>query len=100
MEAQKPETVYDNIVAHIKKQGGEPSGWYAGIASDWEDRLFNQHNIPRKDYWRTTEQCYTSDDARKVERALLNYGCDGGGGGGDETTVYVYAYLKGEMTDP
>jgi hypothetical protein len=100
MEAQKPETVYDNIVAHIKKQGGEPSGWYTGIASDWEDRLFNQHNVPRKDYWRIAKQCYTSDEARKVERALLNYGCDGGPSGGDETTVYVYAYLKGSMTQP
>jgi len=27
-------------------------------------------------------------------------GCDGGVGGGDETTVYVYTYLKGAMTNP
>ena len=100
MEAKKPETVYDDIVAYIKKQGGEPSGWYVGIASDWGDRLFNQHNVPREGYLWIARQCYTSDAARKVERALLNHGCDGGGGGGDETTVYVYAYLKGSLTDP
>jgi len=100
MEAISKEEAYNQIVAHIKKQGGAYSDWYCGIASDWEDRLFNEHKVPRKDHWRTTQQCHTNDDARAVENRLLGLGCDGGAGGGDSTTVYVYAYLKGTMTNP
>ena len=50
MEAQDVQQVYDEIVAHIKKQGGAYSKWYCGIASDWEDCLFNEHQVPRKDH--------------------------------------------------
>lgn len=98
MEAQDTQQVYDEIVAHIGEQKGKYSQWYCGIASDWEDRLFNDHQVPRKGHWRITCQCHNSDDARAVEKALVKLGCDGGPGGGDETTVYVYAYLKGSMT--
>ncbi len=100
MEAISKEEAYNLIVAHIKKQGGAYSGWYCGIASDWEERLFNEHKVPRKDHSRTTQKCFTSDNARAVENASLRLGCDGGVGGGDRTTVYVYAYLKGTMTNP
>lgn len=100
MTPQAAQTVYDEIVAHIGKQGGSYSSWYAGIASDWEDRLFNDHQVPKKDYWYIARQCLTDTDARNVEAALIKLGCDGGGGGGDHTTVYVYAYLKGSVTDP
>ncbi|MBA7662385.1 hypothetical protein ES703_70414 [subsurface metagenome] len=86
MEPQGKQKVYDEIVAHI--------------ASDWEDRLFNDHKVPRKDYWRIVCQCYNNEDARTVEGALHELGCDGGAGGGDETTVYVYTYLKGTVTNP
>jgi hypothetical protein len=92
--------VYDEIVAHITKQGGAYSTWYCGIASSVKARLFDDHNVPQKDYWYIASQCYDSDDARKVEDKLLRLGCDGGAGGGDQTTVYVYAYLKGTMTNP
>ena len=100
MKPQEAQQVYDEIVAHIKKQGGIYSNWYCGITSDWEDRLFNDHQVPRKDYWYIARQCYNDNDARIVESALLRFGCDGGAGGGDQTTVYVYAYLKGTMTTP
>jgi hypothetical protein len=100
MEVQTAQQVYNEIEAHIKKQGGAYSDWYIGIASDWENRLFNEHQVPRKDYWFITRQCQNNQAARNVEEALLKLGCDGGGGGGDDKTVYVYAYLKGTMTNP
>ena len=100
MTPEAAQTAYDKIVAHINKQGGSYSSWYAGITSDWEGRLFGDHQVPRKDYWRTVHQCFTDTDARYVERALLNLGCDGGSGGGDLSTVYVYAYLMGPQTNP
>ena len=100
MKPQIAKEVYDEIVAHIEKRGDAHSSWYCGIASDWEDRLFNEHQVPRKDYWWIARQCYDNESARNVEKALLELGCDGAAGGGDDTTVYVYAYLKGTMTNP
>ncbi len=100
MEAQDVQQVYDEIVAHIKKQGGAYPKWYCGIASDWEDCLFNEHQVPRKDHWRIVRQCHNDTDARAVEDALHKLDCGGGPGGGDQTTVYVYVYLKGTMTSP
>ena len=100
MEPQTAEDVYNEIVAHIDKQGDAYSSWYCGIASDWEDRLLNEHKVPRGKYWRIARQCYNSEAARDVEKALLMLGCDGAPGGGDENSVYVYAYLKGTMTNP
>ena len=101
MQPQTAQEVYNEIVAHIKKQGGEYSTWYCGITSDWASRLFNEHQVPRsEDYWYIARQCHDNESARNAETALLKLGCDGGVGGGDSGTVYVYAYLKGTMTNP
>ena len=100
METQAAQKVHDEIVAQIRSQRGAYSSWYAGIASDWEDRLFNEHQVPRQGHWYIARQCYNDTEARAVEKALLQLGCDGGRGGGDPTTVFVYAYLKGTMTNP
>lgn len=100
MNAQQAQDVYKEIVAHIKKQGGNESTWYCGIASDWEKRVFGDHNVPRENHWFIARQCFNDKDARLVEQALLELGCDGGSGGGDSTTVYVYAYLKSSITNP
>ena len=93
---------YDEIVAYIKEKGGAYSQWYCGIAADWEDRLFTGHQIPGKAYqwWIVPGKCVSNAAARKAEDALHELGCDGAPGGGDETTVYVYAYLKGTTTNP
>ena len=100
MEAQSAQQVYDEIVAHINKQGGPYSSWYCGIAANWQSRLFDDHKVPRKDHWYVARQCYNNEAARSVEDALVEAGCDGGPGGGDASTVCVYAYLKGTMTNP
>ncbi len=105
MEAVDKEQAYDEMVEHINKQVKEPGGayskWYCGIASDWYERLFKEHNVPTgEDWWRTVRKCFNSYDSRVVETKLHKLGCDGGPSGGDKTTVYVYAYLKGTMTKP
>ena len=100
MEPQDKQKVYDEIVAHIKLNDGKYSNWYCGITSDWVSRLFDDHQVPRENHPYIARQCYNNDDARAVESALLELGCDGALGGGDETTVYVYAYLKGTTTKP
>ncbi len=100
MKPQDVGQVFNEIKAHIDEQGGPYRNWYCGIASDWEDRLYNEHKVPRKNHWRITRQCHNDEDARTVETELLEMGCTGGIGGGDETTVYVYGYLKTSVTDP
>jgi len=86
MEAQGVQQVHDEIVAHIKLSVDKYSNWYCGIASDWRSRLFDDHQVPKKGHSWIARQCYNSDDARAVESALLNLGCDGGVGRGDHTT--------------
>jgi len=91
---------YEEILAHINKQGSSYPDWYCGIASNWVNRLLLEHKVPREGHPYIARQCYTSDDARNVQSALIELGCDGAPGGEDKTSVYVYAYLKGTMTKP
>ena len=100
MKPQIVKEVCNEIVAYMKLNDGKYSNWYCGIASDWASRLFKDHHVPIEGHPCTVRQCYTNDDAKAAEEALLELGCDGGVGGGDDTTVYVYAYLKGTMTNP
>jgi len=94
--AQEP---YNQIIAHIREEGSAASNWYAGIASNWESRL-EDHNVGIGEGWYIVRGCQSDTTARAVEKALIEYGCDGGGGGGDESTVWVYAYLKTPSTQP
>ncbi len=41
-------TIVNDIKAHADKGGGGYSSWYCGIASDPDQRLFNDHNVPKK----------------------------------------------------
>jgi hypothetical protein len=98
--AKTAQQAYDEIVEYIQKCDRHYSHWYAGIASDPRNRLFQDHNvIEETDPW-IFRYCISSKAARNVEEALLELGCDGGPGGGDETTDYVYAYLKSSHTSP
>jgi len=100
MQPQTVQKVYDEIAAYIKERSGASSSWYCGITSSWVSRLFEDHQVPKEGHSYIARQCYTGDNARAVETELLKLGCDGATGGGDETSVYVYAYLKGTMTNP
>ena len=86
--------ILNEIVAHANKEGGGYGSWYAGVASDPEQRLFSDHNVPRQDAWWIHREAASSTSARDVEAALLRLGFDGGPGGGDYTTEHVYAYRK------
>ena len=87
----KKNTVISDINDHIKKCGGSYSNWYAGIATDPSDRLFNDHNVDKdNDAW-VYRDCGTESAARAVEKHFLNLGCKGGPGGGI-APQYTYAY--------
>lgn len=80
------------INAHMVKVGGAYREWYAGIATDPRDRLFNDHHVNEKnDAWIYLD-AGTPSAARQVENHFLSQGCQGGSGGGDDSTKYVYAY--------
>ena len=98
--AKTAQEAYDEMLAHIQKQGGSFSSWYCGITENIENRLFRDHNVPKKDHWFIHRRCINNDAARNAEKALLDKGCDGGAGGGDEDADYVYAYLKTSVTEP
>ena len=100
MQNLDAQAVVDQIAAHIQKQGGNLSDWYAGITADVDQRVFGDHAVPKKDHWRIHRQANSSNAARAAEKALLDWGCDGGDGGGDDRSVFVYAYLKAPFTRP
>ncbi|MDD4287500.1 MAG: hypothetical protein PHO20_00845 [Candidatus Peribacteraceae bacterium] len=93
-------SIFQEIENHRHKCGGSPSSWYAGIAADPEDRLFNEHGVTKgQDAW-IYRDAGTSSASRAIEKALLDLGYDGGGGGGDGDTRYIYAYKKSYRTNP
>lgn len=93
-------SIIQEIENHRQNNGGTRSQWYAGIASDPKDRLFNEHGVVNgQDAW-IHRDAGSSTAARSIEKALLDSGYDGGGGGGDASTRHVYAYKKSWRTDP
>jgi len=98
--AKTEQEIFNEIIAHIRNQGGHFSSWYCGITEDIQTRLFGDHKVPRKNHWFIYRQCANNIAARNVENALIAEGCDGGPGGGDFDAIYVYAYLKNQITNP
>ena len=96
-----PQQIQDEIIHVINMEKGPYNEWYVGITSNPHLRLFQDHNVEVKDSWWIIKKAKSSEDARSVEKTLIEiYGMDGGGGGGDEKTVYVYAYKKTVTTNP
>jgi len=86
------------IRAYIAQCGGNYPAWYAGIASNPQERLFSGHSVKeRSDCW-IYRTCDSNADARSVENALLSLGAKGGPCGGDDATKAVYAYKIGTHT--
>lgn len=100
MTVKSVKTICDEIARHISAQGGAKNTWYVGIAADITQRLHGDHRVPEVDHWFIWHEASTSDEARIIEKAFLEWGCDGGPGGGDHTTRFVYAYLKTSGTNP
>ncbi len=100
MTANSNEVICSDISAHINQQGGARSSWYVGIASDVQQRLFGDHRVPKQGHWYIYREALSSHHARAIEKAFLDWGCDGGPGGGGSDTTYVYAYLKTAITMP
>lgn len=72
MTPQPAQSVYAEIVAHIGKQGGTYSSWYCGIASDGEDSIFKDHQVPKKGHWYIARQCYNAPMPEMWSRLCLS----------------------------
>jgi hypothetical protein len=98
--AKTNEVIIAEIKAFMAKWGGYYSDWYAGIASDPRQRLFNDHNVDeKKDGW-IFREAFNSESARSVEDYFVNVlKTSGNTGGGDNTTKFVYAYKKASHTN-
>ena len=81
------------IDTYIQRSGVRNSGWYVGITSDVEERLFGYHQVPRQNSWWIYRRCPNATEARELEAAYHRAGCKGAGGGGDNDAVYIYAYV-------
>jgi hypothetical protein len=89
--------IFAEVVNHVGHN--RFSEWYAGIAADVEDRLFNAHGVDRNNGRWIYRPAPSSVDARLAENMLLNAGFDGGPSGGSIATSYVYAYEKTPSTN-
>ncbi len=99
MERQDFQSVFDDIVAHIEKQSGKYDTWFVDITSNWKNSIFKEHKVPPKGYWWMVRQCYTPIAAKAVKGSLVELGCEEGPNDEDgRNVIYVYAYLKGEVT--
>ncbi len=93
--------IINEITDHLVKGcgGGYFSDYYVGITKDVQQRLFGEHNVPRKGYCYIFRKTYSEDVARQIERYFLDKGMKGGGGGGDGQSVFVYVYkIVNEIT--
>ena len=92
--ALSTKTIIDEVVNHLLNGcgGGDYSDYYVGITKSTENRLFGDHQVPKKGHCYIFREAFTDTDAREVEKHFIDKGMKGGGGGGDEESIYVYVY--------
>ena len=102
MTTQKEQAaeIVQDIMNHIKAEGGNFARWYVGITARPRIRLFDEHRVKEK----TDRWIYRPATSHTVARAVEEYfikkkGTQGGGGGGDSSSKYVYAYKTSLHTD-
>ena len=86
-------TIANQIQIHADKEGSGYHQWYCGIAADPDQRLFDEHNVPRGEgkAWWIQKNAGSEQIARDTENYLIGLGFDGAAGGGDYSTIHVYA---------
>ena len=88
----------DRLISEVEEyaapfKGSEsPYGWYVGITSQPERRLFQDHKVNRDDGAWIYGKANSNAEARQVEEYFLERGFEGGPGGGKEDALYIYAY--------
>ncbi len=73
------------------------SDFYIGITNDIERRLFEEHKVPKEDYWWIYRKADNDESARLIEKNFLDKGMQGDTGGGSNC-LYVYCYEISNLT--
>ena len=92
MQTQIAPVVSSEIDAHMRRSAIPNSGWYVGVTSDVEERLFGFHKVPRQNHWFIYRRCMNATAARALETAYHKAGCKGSTGGGNDDCAFIYAY--------
>lgn len=90
---QVSNTIITEIDAYMLKSGIVNGGWYVGITSDVENRLFGYHKVSKQNGTWIYRYASNSNQARDIEAAYHAAGCKGAGGGGDDAATCIYAYV-------
>jgi len=90
-------TIVKEMIDKIDKNGGTPSEWYTGIATNPKERLEQHKALDSK--W-IYDNAGSNDVARKIEDHMTKVvKTKGGGGGGDKNSTSVYCYKITATTD-
>ena len=95
--AESQEAIKKKINSYINRHGGDFPKWYVGITNDVERRL-GEHNVKDNDP-HTSEEAYTENSAREVEKYYIEEKETQGGSGGGSNPTFVYAYKTAPHTD-
>lgn len=82
--------IINQILNYVGQFQGTYSDWVVGITND-PNRRFREQDNPNA--WKSW-YCESEQNARQIERYLLDLGFDGDTGGGEINTVFVYVYRK------
>lgn len=97
---QYAEDIIKKIGSEIQRVGLPHSRWYVGIAENPKERVFGAHSVSEELDIFFICKANSAEEARIAENELLKKGCDGGSGGGNQDSIWVYAYLKSNRTNP
>jgi hypothetical protein len=90
----------DDLESHARDNSGRLRDWYAGVTEDWEQRLFDGHNVSRKQGEYKVREASSEKIARSTEDKLHARGFQGSHGGGDESSQkFVYVYRTRNRTE-
>jgi len=91
------QTMVNYFVNYINENGGNPSEWYTGIASEPKVRLGQHKALDSK--W-AFDDAGSDNVARTIEDHMTKVvKTQGGGGGGDQDSTWVYCYKTTSTTD-
>lgn len=84
--------IVNDILVYVDECGWGKYGWYVGIATDIEKRLFSDHNVNKESEPWIYKLTNSENEARETEKELLARLSFKGGPGGGDKPLYVYAY--------
>ncbi len=93
--------IIDEIHDHLIKGcgGGLYSEYYVGVTKTIEQRLFTDHNVPRKGHCYIFRKMDSDKSTREIEKHFLDKGMKGSSVGSDPDSCFVYVYkIKENLT--